>query len=41
VKAGKTCMTLEPGEEVVRPAPVPAKPECLIAFRRPRLGYEP
>jgi topoisomerase-4 subunit A len=23
VKAGKTCMTLEPGEEVVRPAPVP------------------
>jgi len=32
VKAGKTCMTIEAGEEVVRPAPVPAKPELAAAF---------
>ena len=32
VKAGKSFMTLEPGEEVVRPAPVPDKPELAAAF---------
>jgi topoisomerase-4 subunit A len=32
VKAGKTFMTLEPGEEPIRPAPVPAKPELAAAF---------
>jgi len=32
VKAGKTFMTLEAGEEVVRPAPVPEKPELAAAF---------
>jgi topoisomerase-4 subunit A len=32
VKAGKTFMTLEPGEEVLRPAPVPEKPEMAVAF---------
>ena len=32
VKAGKTFMTIEPGEEVVRPAPVPEKPELAAAF---------
>jgi topoisomerase IV subunit A len=32
VKAGKTFMTLEPGEEVIRPAPVPDKPELAAAF---------
>jgi topoisomerase-4 subunit A len=32
IKAGKTFMTLEAGEEVVRPAPVPGKPELAAAF---------
>jgi topoisomerase-4 subunit A len=32
VKAGKTFMTLEPGEEVIRPAAVPEKPELAAAF---------
>ena len=32
VKAGKTFMSLEPGEEVIRPAPVPDKPELAAAF---------
>jgi len=32
VKAGKTFMTLEEGEEVIRPAPVPEKPELAAAF---------
>ena len=32
VKAGKTFMTIEQGEEVIRPAPVPAKPELAAAF---------
>jgi len=32
VKAGKTFMTIEPGEEVIRPAPVPEKPELAAAF---------
>jgi len=32
VKAGKSFMTLEPGDEPVRPAPVPAKPELAAAF---------
>jgi topoisomerase-4 subunit A len=32
VKAGKTFMTLEQGEEVIRPAPVPDKPELAAAF---------
>ncbi|MBI3042587.1 MAG: DNA topoisomerase IV subunit A [Betaproteobacteria bacterium] len=32
VKAGKTFMTIEQGEEVVRPAPVPDKPELAAAF---------
>jgi topoisomerase-4 subunit A len=32
VKAGKTFMTLEEGEEVVRPAAVPEKPELAAAL---------
>jgi topoisomerase-4 subunit A len=32
IKAGKTFMTLEAGEEPIRPAPVPAKPEMAVAF---------
>jgi topoisomerase IV subunit A len=32
VKAGKTFMTIENGDEVVRPAPVPAKPEMAVAL---------
>jgi len=32
VKAGKTFMTLEEGEEPIRPALVPAKPELAAAF---------
>ncbi|HKA40687.1 MAG TPA: DNA topoisomerase IV subunit A [Burkholderiales bacterium] len=32
VKAGKTFMTIEEGEEVIRPAPVPDKPEMAVAF---------
>ncbi len=32
VKAGKTFMTIEQGEEVIRPAPVPEKPELAAAF---------
>ena len=32
VKAGKTFMSLEEGEEPIRPAPVPAKPELAAAF---------
>src|SRR6185295_12284604 len=30
VKAGKGFMTLEEGDEVIRPAPVPAKPEMAV-----------
>jgi topoisomerase-4 subunit A len=32
VKAGKSFMTLEQGEEVLRPAPLPDKPELAAAF---------
>ena len=32
VKAGKTFMTLEPGEEVIRPATAPGKPDLAAAF---------
>jgi topoisomerase-4 subunit A len=32
VKAGKTFMTLEPGEEVIRPAAAPGKPDLAAAF---------
>jgi topoisomerase-4 subunit A len=32
VKAGKTFMTVENGDEVIRPAPVPAKPEMAVAL---------
>ena len=32
IKAGKSFMTLEAGEEVIRPAPVPDKPELAAAF---------
>jgi topoisomerase-4 subunit A len=32
VKAGKTFMTVEQGEEVIRPVPVPEKPELAAAF---------
>jgi len=32
VKAGKGFITVEPGDEVIRPAPVPEKPELAAAF---------
>jgi topoisomerase IV subunit A len=32
VKAGKGFMTLEEGDEVIRPAPVPAKPEMVVGL---------
>ncbi|HEY7741419.1 MAG TPA: DNA topoisomerase IV subunit A [Burkholderiales bacterium] len=32
VKSGKAFMTLEAGDEVIRPAPVPEKPELAAAF---------
>jgi topoisomerase-4 subunit A len=32
VKAGKAFMTIEAGDEVIRPAPVPEKPELAAAF---------
>jgi topoisomerase-4 subunit A len=32
VKAGKTFMTVESGDEVIRPAPVPAKPEMAVTL---------
>jgi len=38
VKAGKTFMTIEQGEEVVRPAPVPEKPELAAVIEADHLG---
>jgi topoisomerase-4 subunit A len=32
IKAGKTFLSLEAGEEPIRPAPVPEKPEMAVAF---------